>query len=279
MHAGVAGSAAAMATPGPNAKGGSDKYIQPLRLYYFSVLPGTQYTVGFWYKAIGPGFTGHTGRLETDGFTGDSELQLQILEAPNPDCTGGWQWPNGLSIGTAADDWTYASRTFTTLPSTHSIGLKFGILFGDGNRTHVTDRFYLDNVTNLVAVLAPLGTPEWWLTMHGLTNGGCARAELDDKDKDGLSNWQEYLADTNPTNATSVLKILSLQNDGSGLHVKWQGGVEACQILERTDCLNPAGSSWRPLFTNRPPTGVSNEYCDAIEPSVRGFFRIRGTFP
>ncbi|MEI8140954.1 MAG: hypothetical protein WCI03_13945 [bacterium] len=279
MHAGIRGTAAAMATPGPYAKGGSDKYIQPLRMYYFSVLPGTQYTVGFWYKAIGPGFTGHTGRLEGDGFTGDSEMQLQILEAPNADCTGGWQWPNGLSIGTAAADWTYASRTFTTLPTTHSIGLKFGMLFGDANRTNVTDRFYLDNVTNLVAALAPLGTPEWWLTMHGLTNGSCALAEMDDNDKDGLSNWQEYLADTNPTNASSVLKILSLQNDKSGLHVKWQGGVESSQILEFTDCLNPNGSSWQPLFTNRPPTGVSNEFCEAIEPCGRGFFRIRGTFP
>ncbi len=278
-RAGVGGSAAAVAIPGPNAKGGSDQYILPLRVYYFPVFPVTEYTVGFWYKAIGPGFTGHTGRQESEGFTGDSEMQLQVLEYPNADGSGGPQWPSGLSIGTPADDWTYAFRTFTTLTNTHSIGLKFCMLFGDGNRTNAADRFYLDNVTNVVSALAPLGTPEWWLKAYGLTNGGFATAELGDKDNDGLPNWEEYIADTNPTNESSVLKVLSLQMEGNGARVKWQGGVEIRQVLERADSLTPSDSTWQPLFTNKPPTAVSNEFWDVAGPEGGCFYRIRGSFP
>ena len=71
------------------------------------------------------------------------ELQFQVLEAPNADCTGGWYWaPNQLNIREEATNWTYASYTFTTISNTHSIGIKFGLLFGDGNRTNPTDSFY-----------------------------------------------------------------------------------------------------------------------------------------
>jgi hypothetical protein len=278
-RAGVGGSAAAVASPGPNARGGSDAYMQALRLYYFAVLPNTEYTVGFWYKAIGPGFTGHTGRYERDGFTSDSELQLQILEAPQADCTGGWQWPQSFSIGTAAADWTYASFTFTTLTNTHGIGLKFSALFGDGNRTNAADRFYLDNATNFVAALAPRGTPQWWLTDHGLTNGGFATAELGDQDNDGLFNWQEYLARTNPTNAASVLKVLSLQEEETGVRVRWQGGADVREVLERADSVTAQGFVWQSLYTNGPPSGMSNEFLDVAESAGPHFYRIRANLP
>jgi uncharacterized repeat protein (TIGR03803 family) len=63
------------------------------------------------------------------------------------------------------------------------------------------------------ALLAPLGTPVWWLTQHGLTtNRTPAQAEQDDSDGDGVPNWQEYLADTDPTNASSCFKILAISN-------------------------------------------------------------------
>jgi hypothetical protein len=49
----------------------------------------------------------------------------------------------------------------------------------------------------------PLGTPNWWLTMHGV-------AETTDTDGDGLLEWQEYIAGTIPTNAASLLAIVDL---------------------------------------------------------------------
>jgi hypothetical protein len=135
----------ALALPGSNAMGGSADYVQALRQYYLpDVLPSTEYTISFWYKAIGPGFKG--GDTGQNGTWDVSEMQLQVLEAPNADCSGGWLWPNGFNIGTQATEWTQASFTFTTLSTTYGIGIKFGMLFGDENRGNPTDKFYLDNV-------------------------------------------------------------------------------------------------------------------------------------
>jgi hypothetical protein len=48
--------------------------------------------------------------------------------------------------------------------------------------------------------LATNGVPEQWLADHGWTNDFSAAA-VSDTDHDGHQAWQEYLANTNPTNA------------------------------------------------------------------------------
>jgi len=59
-----------------------------------------------------------------------------------------------------------------------------------------------------------------WLASYGLPANGSA--DYLDADNDGLNNWQEYLAGTNPTNASSVFKITSAQAvSGTQLVVRW----------------------------------------------------------
>jgi hypothetical protein len=58
-----------------------------------------------------------------------------------------------------------------------------------------------------------------------VTNANYAAAELTDTDKDGYMAWQEYVADTDPTNAVSRFRIVAVSNlppwrfyfDGSSL--------------------------------------------------------------
>ena len=57
-------------------------------------------------------------------------------------------------------------------------------------------------------LIAPRGTPVWWLVKHGLTNSSWAAEELRDGDGDGYPAWQEYLAGTDPTNAQSSFHVL-----------------------------------------------------------------------
>ncbi len=57
------------------------------------------------------------------------------------------------------------------------------------------------------------GTPCLWLDKYSLvTNANYTAAELTDADKDGYAAWQEYVADTNPTNATSCFRIVAVSN-------------------------------------------------------------------
>jgi hypothetical protein len=52
-------------------------------------------------------------------------------------------------------------------------------------------------------------TPEAWLAQFGIT-AEFEQNSLDDADHDGLANWQEYIAGTDPTNAASTLVITRL---------------------------------------------------------------------
>ena len=114
-------------------------------------------------------------------------------------------------------------------PTLTNLGLPFGLTLGTNglitgtpfligtNVIQIAAYDQYDQATNAfsLAVLrayAPLGTPLDWLAAHGLTNRAWSAVELADDDGDGVPNWQEYVADTDPTNAGSVFKVLAISN-------------------------------------------------------------------
>lgn len=62
-------------------------------------------------------------------------------------------------------------------------------------------------VANFTEALATNGIPLPWLVEHGFTNGAWDVLALADSDADGLWNWQEWRAGTDPTNPRSVLSL------------------------------------------------------------------------
>ncbi len=69
--------------------------------------------------------------------------------------------------------------------------------------------------TVALTVIAPTdgdanGLPDYWQTLFGLSSPDA------DTDEDGASAWQEYRANTNPTNAASVLRFTSVSRNLSG---------------------------------------------------------------
>jgi hypothetical protein len=113
------------------------------------------------------------------------------------------------------------------------------------------------------------GIPEAWLARHGLTNFE-ADAEAD-ADTDGLFSWQEFRADTNPTNKSSCLRLGALSPIGGAGLIQWQGGTGAVQYLERSTGVQ---GNWLVVCTNQPPTPVDNVITLGVE-AVEGYFRVR----
>ena len=79
-----------------------------------------------------------------------------------------------------------------------------------------------------------------------------------DYDNDGYANWREIAADTDPSDPASLLRLTSFALTNGRVHVAWQGGVLATQILEAAQTLAP-GAVWQGLHTNTPPTSKTGE--------------------
>jgi hypothetical protein len=74
-----------------------------------------------------------------------------------------------------------------------------------------------------------------WLQYYGLPTDGSA--DYIDSDGDGMNNWQEWVAGTNPTNAASALRILSASPTDAGVEVSWQSITDRSYYLQRATDL------------------------------------------
>jgi hypothetical protein len=76
-----------------------------------------------------------------------------------------------------------------------------------------------------------------------------------------MNNWQEAVAGTNPTNAASVLKMLSISNSVPGNIVKWQSVANKVYYLQRSTNLlaQPAFIS---IYTNFPIPLITLSFTD-----------------
>ena len=71
-----------------------------------------------------------------------------------------------------------------------------------------------------------------WLQSYNLPTDGSA--DFVDSDADGLSNWQEHLAGTDPTNDASALRVLSVSPGSAAVTVTWQAVTNRNYFVQRT---------------------------------------------
>jgi hypothetical protein len=117
--------------------------------------------------------------------------------------------------------------------------------------------------------------PEWWLAAHGLTNRDLHIEALDDQDGDGMLTWEEWHADTVPTDPDSVLRFTRIERSNGHTRLVWQGGVEARQWLESLAGPGPGPGPWVPVFTNPPPTSPATDFLHQSPACSASFYRIR----
>jgi hypothetical protein len=122
-----------------------------------------------------------------------------------------------------------------------------------------------------------LGPFHAWLASYGLPSDGSA--DYLDSDGDGMNNWQEYLAGTNPTNASSVFKITSSQViSGTQFVVHWLSASNRLYDVMRATNLAAGAAAFVPLpgATNLAGTPPQNIWTDSVShasPAV--FYRLK----
>lgn len=96
-----------------------------------------------------------------------------------------------------------------------------------------------------------------------------------DDDLDGVTNLQEQTADTHPKLACSVLRFTRLGATNGTVTLHWTGGESARQIVRQASA---ATGPWTAIFTNVPPTSITNSLSLPLPMVTGSFFRI-GIFP
>ncbi len=133
-----------------------------------------------------------------------------------------------------------------------------------------TDRGRIEEVDLLVNLNSGSLIPCAWQIQYF---GYCGIDPFDDPDHDGMNNYQEYLAGTNPLDAQSRFQIVRVRRDPSGPFVDWSSVAGKLYTVQRSSSLL---SGFADLQTHIGATAPLNSYHDTNAPAGSPYFyRIR----
>ena len=153
----------------------------------------------------------------------------------------------------------------------------------DASASSVRD---LDGRTRVVGGQVDLGAYEFqgpgvgefcaWLEQFSFLTDGSV--DFSDADRDGMNNWQEWRAGTVPSDATSVLRLLSPEIAGSDVIVSWSSVVGRKYRLERSSDLS-AHPAFVTLTSDLAGLAGVTTYVDTNAASAGVFFYRVGVQP
>ena len=95
-----------------------------------------------------------------------------------------------------------------------------------------------------------------------------------DSDGDGLTNLEEFIADTDPLEDGSYLALLNVGRQWDGWRVDWKGGTDAWQMLDYSSGLG-VSDVWHTVIAFPPPTPVTNAVVVFGIEATDTVFRVR----
>lgn len=148
---------------------------------------------------------------------------------------------------------------------------------GDNPRADTNVTADVSATAQFAPLLAAQGTPQGWLARYGLT-GDFDAQELSDGDGDTFKAWKEYVADTDPTNALSFLRVTAISN-GPPVSVAFEP-ASASRAYTLQGTTNLAGGAWTdvPGQGPRPGAGGPDQMTDPAAAPAR-FYRVKVEVP
>ncbi len=123
-------------------------------------------------------------------------------------------------------------------------------------------------------VMAAGLVPEWWLGRYGLTNDPPEVEARKDGDGDEMLAWQEWRANTIPTNAASVSLVLTGIRVGADVILEWLSYTNTAYGYEVWEASSPT-DDYLPLQTNLPATPPVNLFTNPLPVDATRVYRIR----
>ncbi len=122
------------------------------------------------------------------------------------------------------------------------------------------------------------GIPDWWMLAyfdHPAGQTGDHSMANQDADGDGLSNLQEFLAGTDPTDANSSFRITDIRTAGNDVAVTWLTAPGKTNQLQRSTTVDGSGA-WLnvgPALLTTGSLAVQTDVGGLTNPA--GFYRVR----
>jgi hypothetical protein len=189
-------------------------------------------------------------------------LSVRLLDNFLPQMTNGASFTI-LTSGTPLTG-TFANvASGGTLTTTDGYA-RFTVHYAGQNSVQLTDLVILDSDAD--------GLPDWWEDRYGLDKHNPADA-APDADGDGVSNLNEFLAGTNPTNAASYFHFTTIAREAGGVRMNWTTvGGKSYRVQSSADldgvfsdfgpviAVSGAGESTTNLLDTDAPTNAPARY-------------------